>query len=237
MAVTDRVSGAGVREPAGSAWARTWGRVRNVVVSNSQRFGAYFFLSASILILAFMIYTQIFVVRPARLMARHMIELYAFSYKLALLDTVVVAESDSDIKIIFETIKQSDFPVVITDGEGDPQFWKNIGVSPEQRTPETLQSVREVVRTLDLSNPPLLMKMPYIGDLVLHYGDSVLLDRLSWLPVIALLATGLFVGVGYGGFRHIKNSEQRSIWVGMARETAHQLGTPLSSLAGWNELL
>ena len=237
MAVTESVSGAGVREPTGSGWARTWGRVRNVVVSNSQRFGAYFFLSASILILAFMIYTQIFVVRPARLMARHMIELYAFSYKLALLDTVVVAESDSDIKIIFETIKQSDFPVVITDGEGDPQFWKNIGISPKQRTPETLQSVREVVRTLDLSNPPLLMKMPYIGDLVLHYGDSVLLDRLSWLPVIALLATGLFVGVGYGGFRHIKNSEQRSIWVGMARETAHQLGTPLSSLAGWNELL
>jgi two-component system, NtrC family, sensor histidine kinase KinB len=211
--------------------------MRRVVVSNSQRFGAYFFLSASILILAFMIYTQIFVVRPARLMARHMIELYAFSYKLAMVDTVVVAESDSDIQIIFETIRQSDFPVVITDGEGNPQVWKNIGISPELRTPEAIQGVREMARTLDLANPPLPMEMPYIGDRLLHYGDSTLLDRLSWLPVVALLATGLFVGIGYSGFRHIKNSEQRSIWVGMARETAHQLGTPLSSLAGWNELL
>lgn len=238
MAVTESVSGPGVRTTtASSGWARTWGRVRSVVVSNSQRFGAYFFLTASILILAFLIYTQIFVVRPARQMARHMIELYAFTYKLALLDTVVVAESDSDIQIIFETIRQSDFPVVITDADGNPQVWKNIGVPTESHTPESLQAVRDVVRTLDLGNPPLLMEMPYIGDLVLHYGDSVLLDRLSWLPVVALLVTGLFVGVGYGGFRHIKNSEQRSIWVGMARETAHQLGTPLSSLAGWNELL
>ena len=237
MALTDSVTGSGDGERKGSRWVRTWSRIRSVILSNSQRFGAYFFLSASILILAFMIYTQIFVVRPARLMARHMIELYAFSYKLAMMDTIIVAESDSDIQIIFETIRQSDFPVVITDAEGEPQVWKNIGISPDHHTPEALQSVRDVVKTLDLNNPPLPMQMPYIGDLVLHYGDSVLLERLSWLPVVALLATGLFVGVGYGGFRHIKNSEQRSIWVGMARETAHQLGTPLSSLAGWNELL
>lgn len=238
MAIAERASGSGAREQTdGSGWARTWGSVRRVVISNSQRFGAYFFLSASILILAFMIYTQIFVVRPARQMARHMIELYAFSYKLAMVDTVVVAESDSDIQIIFETIRQSDFPVVITDKDGNPQVWKNIGISPELRTPEAINEVREIARTLDLANPPLPMHMRYIGDRFLHYGDSTLLDRLSWLPVVALLATGLFVGIGYGGFRHIKNSEQRSIWVGMARETAHQLGTPLSSLAGWNELL
>jgi len=238
MAVTEISGAPGKRDSADiGRWARTWSGIRRVVVSNSQRFGAYFFLSASILILAFMIYTQVFVVRPARQMARSMIELYAFTYKLAMLDTVVVAESDSDIQIIFETIRESDFPVVITDGDGQPQVWKNIGISPELYTPETYKAVRDVVQTLDLRNPPLPMRMPYIGDLVLHYGDSVLLDRLSWLPVVALLATGLFVGIGYGGFRHIKNSEQRSIWVGMARETAHQLGTPLSSLAGWNELL
>ena len=238
MAITDSIGGPRVRGPVvDSRWSRNWGGIRRAVVSNSQRFGAYFFLSASILILAFLIYTQIFVVRPARQMARHMIELYAFSYKLAMLDTVIVAESDSDIQIIFKTIQQSDFPVVITDGEGNPQVWKNVGLSPEEHTPETLQSVREVVKALDLGNQPLPMEMPYIGDLVLHYGDSVLLDRLSWLPLVALMVTVLFVGIGYGGFRHIKNSEQRSIWVGMARETAHQLGTPLSSLSGWNELL
>jgi signal transduction histidine kinase len=208
-----------------------------VVISNSQRFGAYFFLSASILILAFMIYTQVFVVRPARQVARHMIELYSFAYKLAMQDTVIITESDSDIQIIFKTIQQSDIPVVITDGDGKPQVWKNIGIDTDDISPKNLQRVREVVKGLDLNNAPLPMRMPHIGNRILHYGDSSLLGRLSWLPVVALLATGLFVGIGYSGFRHIKNSEQRSIWVGMARETAHQLGTPLSSLAGWNELL
>ena len=220
-----------------SRWTRAWLEIRRVVVSNSQRFGAYFFLSASVLVLAFMIYTQVFVVRPAREVARHMIELYSFAYKLALQDTVVITESDSDIQIIFKTIQQSDIPVVITDQGGQPQYWKNVGIEPENISADKLQDVREVVKVLDQNNPPLPMQMPYIGDLILHYGDSVLLDRLAWLPIAALLATGLFVGIGYGGFRHIKNSEQRSIWVGMARETAHQLGTPLSSLAGWNELL
>jgi signal transduction histidine kinase len=57
------------------------------------------------------------------------------------------------------------------------------------------------------------------------------------LPYIGLLVVGLFILIGYFGFKHIKDSEQRSVWIGMARETAHQLGTPLSSLLGWMELL
>tara|TARA_Y100000588_G_scaffold342781_1_gene387819 strand:+ start:4150 stop:5391 length:1242 start_codon:yes stop_codon:yes gene_type:complete len=208
-----------------------------VVVSNSRRFGAYFFLSAVVLILAFLVYTQVFVVRPARQVARQMIEFYAFSYKLATQDTIVVAESGGDLTTIFEMIKDSEFPVVITDTDGIPQYWKGISVSPDNPSEETIQRVRSTVSRLDQQNPPLRMTIPYIGDRILHYGDSSLVSRLYWLPWLALAATGLFIGVGYAGFRHIKNSEQRALWVGMARETAHQLGTPLSSLSGWTELL
>ena len=188
----------------------------SVVVSNSRRFGAYFFLSAVLLILAFLLYTQIFVVRPARRVARQMIEFYAFSYKLATQDTIVVADSGPDLTTIFEMIKDSEFPVVITDMEGIPQYWKGIDVSPNDPTEETIQRVRSTVGRLNLQNPPLRMTIPYIGDRILHYGDSALVSRLYWLPWLALAATGLFIGVGYAGFRHIKNSEQRALWVGMA---------------------
>ncbi len=229
-------------EPGASPISRNTSRRRtvdlwSVVVSNSRRFGAYFFLSAVVLILAFLVYTQVFVVRPARQVARQMIEFYAFSYKLATQDTIVVAESGGDLTTIFEMIKDSEFPVVITDTDGIPQYWKGISVSPDNPSEETIQRVRSTVSRLDQQNPPLRMTIPYIGDRILHYGDSSLVSRLYWLPWLALAATGLFIGVGYAGFRHIKNSEQRALWVGMARETAHQLGTPLSSLSGWTELL
>jgi len=70
-----------------------------------------------------------------------------------------------------------------------------------------------------------------------HYGESILITRLRWLPYIEIVIAALFIFVGYIGFSYIKRSEQSNIWVGMARETAHQLGTPLSSMMGWVEIL
>jgi signal transduction histidine kinase len=70
-----------------------------------------------------------------------------------------------------------------------------------------------------------------------HYGESTLITRLRYLPYIELAVVALFIFIGYVSFSYIKRSEQSNIWVGMARETAHQLGTPISSMMGWVELL
>ena len=72
---------------------------------------------------------------------------------------------------------------------------------------------------------------------MLHYGDSQFVPELRWVPLIQLGTVAVLVFLGYLGYRSIKIGEQRSIWVGMAKETAHQLGTPISSLLGWVELL
>ena len=205
-------------------------------MSNTRWFGAYFFLSAMVIVLVFMIYTQIFVVQAIRQDNRQMISSLAFFFSLATRDTIVI-EPGPDMNVIFETITNTNFPVVVTDDRGEPQLWKAIGVPKEDTSPEALKRVRRQARLLDLENPPFPFAIPDIGTRVLHYGDSALVKRLSWLPWVALFVTVLFIGVGYLGFRNIKNSEQRSIWVGMARETAHQLGTPLSSLYGWIELM
>ena len=226
----------GVDQEEGSTSPQRPVRSWKMVLSSTRWVGTYFFVSAMVIILIFLVYTQIFVVGALRQDARQMIQRYAFFYSIATRDTIVV-EPGPDLDIIFDTIRNTSFPVVITDEKGTPQLWKAVGVAPDDLSASARKQVRAIVRRLDTENPPYPFQIPKIGRRVLHYGDSPLVSRLSWLPWVALCVTGLFIGVGYVGFRHIKNSEQRSIWVGMARETAHQLGTPLSSLYGWIELM
>jgi hypothetical protein len=70
-----------------------------------------------------------------------------------------------------------------------------------------------------------------------HYDESSLIKELRVFPYVQLLFVGLFILVGYVGFSYVRRSEQSNLWVGMAREAAHQLGTPISSLMGWTEIL
>jgi signal transduction histidine kinase len=69
-----------------------------------------------------------------------------------------------------------------------------------------------------------------------HYGESLLIRQLRWLPYVEIGLAAVFILIAYIGFSYIKRSEQSNIWVGMAKETAHQLGTPLSSLMGWMDI-
>ncbi|MDW8465025.1 MAG: histidine kinase dimerization/phospho-acceptor domain-containing protein [Chloroherpetonaceae bacterium] len=70
-----------------------------------------------------------------------------------------------------------------------------------------------------------------------HYGDSDLVKALQLAPILLGIGVGAFILIAYFTFSYIRRTEVSSIWVGMAKETAHQLGTPISSLMGWLELL
>jgi len=70
-----------------------------------------------------------------------------------------------------------------------------------------------------------------------YYGDSKVIKQLQWMPFVEIGLVTAFLIVGFVGFQNIKRSEERNIWVGMAKEAAHQLGTPISSLMGWLELM
>jgi hypothetical protein len=72
---------------------------------------------------------------------------------------------------------------------------------------------------------------------MVHYGESELVKQLRLFPTIQLFFFALFVFVGYMGFSHVRRNEQSNLWVGMAKEAAHQLGTPISSIMGWIEVL
>jgi hypothetical protein len=142
--------------------------------------------------------------------------------------------------VLTEVIQGIDFPVIYTDAQMVPQFCKNIKSefdSLRVLPAEISEELKEELVVLDSENPPI--PISYQGYILgyYHYGVSAIIKQLRWLPYIEIAVAILFILIGYVGFSQIKKSEQRHIWVGMAKETAHQLGTPLSSIHGWIELL
>ena len=86
-------------------------------------------------------------------------------------------------------------------------------------------------------NDPIEIKIGQNLKQYILYSDSELLIRLRYYPFFQLGVIGLFLFVSYLAFSTSRKAEQNQVWVGMAKETAHQLGTPLSSLVAWLELL
>ena len=122
---------------------------------------------------------------------------------------------------------------IITDADGRFRAWVGAGLPPASDDPS--EAVQAQLRLFADGSVPLEFRIP--AEHYIHYGDTSLVGRISLAPFVQIGVLFLFLLVGYIGYRNIKRNQQRSLWVGMAKETAHQLGTPLSSLSGWLELL
>lgn len=124
--------------------------------------------------------------------------------------------------------------IIIEMGNASPLVWGGDQLpAPTDTTAYSL--VRSSYDALTAEHAPVAFQLR--TEHFIHFGDTELLNRISLAPVVTLGVLCLFGLIGYVGFRNMRRSEQRSIWVGMAKETAHQLGTPLSSLSGWLELM
>src|SRR3990172_3294891 len=149
------------------------------------------------------------------------------------------AEGGEEVSILFEeVIQKSNFPIVITDPQGNPIAWREVRQVPEGDTTQAgREKLLEIIRKMDKFKEPISIYYEEAGQRrilnLLHYGDPHWFSRLHYIPLIEIGIMSLFVLIGFLGFLNIKRSEQQSIWVGMAKETAHQLGTPISSLLGW----
>lgn len=143
-----------------------------------------------------------------------------------------------EIQVIFEeVIKKANFPVVIAGPDGKPVFWRNVpGIVDNDPSEEAMRKVEIIAQKMkeDKGEIPLMFGGRTIS--YFYYGDSAVIRQLQWMPFVELGLVGAFILVGFIGFQNIRRSEERHIWVGMAKETAHQLGTPISSLMGWIEI-
>ncbi len=202
--------------------------------SNKGTFKGLLFIIALLIIGAQVAYTQ-YIVKKLRDDQRDIVRTSANIYSL-------IAESDIDANytvLLDRVIQQISIPVILTTVDGEPQAHKIDSISdysfPFQEG--TVRELRRMVSTMDKENPPIPIE--YNGSVLnlIHYGNSEMIRLLNWLPAIELGIVGLFIFLGFIGFNNIRRNEERFTWVGMAKETAHQLGTPISSLIGWLEIL
>lgn len=168
---------------------------------------------------------------------RQIVELYAKGIEYLANTT----NPDVDITFLFDNIiKPIDFPLIQSDADNNVYNRtdiRNVEIDTSLTNEQFKVFVAEMIKEMDTTHPPIEVK--YEGTTInkIHYGDSEQIKQLRYYPYIQLIIASLFIIIGYIGFSSIKRSEQSNIWVGMAKETAHQFGTPISSLMGWLEML
>ena len=196
-------------------------------------------LVVSVLISISSIYYTNVLVNQLKERERNQVQLYARALEYTINDT------DNNILFITEEIinKNSSIPTILTNEQGEFVFFANInmasGLKEVDRNRILVKEIIEMKRTY----PPIeiVLKDPTTGEVFgkqfVYYRNSFLLTQLIAYPYIQLSVIAIFAFISYLAFNYSKTAEQNRVWVGLAKETAHQLGTPLSSLMAWIEVL
>jgi len=137
-----------------------------------------------------------------------------------------------DLELPFQIITEASIPIIVT--EKDSIINTN---NIDDDIVKDKSKLNQLLQKLKNQNEPIIMQISEDKVHKLYYGDSSLLNKLKYYPVALLLIIFLFGAVVYNFYRSTKMATQNKLWAGMAKETAHQIGTPLSSLIGWLEIM
>lgn len=211
-----------------------------------RRFGLAAFLIVSVALVAFFVYVSNSLVNDLAVQERERMQIWADATKqIADLGQNDDASSAENIDFLFSIIERNHtIPVLLTDDEGHILLHRNFDLPEEvdslapyflsdaneaflRRQLETLRHSANVIHII--ISPDNLQH--------LYYDDSKLLKRLSYYPYVQLGIMLAFIFVVYYAVNSTRRAEQNKVWVGLSKETAHQLGTPISSLMAWMELL
>ena len=148
--------------------------------------------------------------------------------------TLANANEFTDIELPFQIIQNNTtIPMIVTDSKDSIISHNNID---EAITNDNV-ALKKYFNSIKNDNQPIKMQLSEKNYQLVYYGNSPLLNKLKYYPVALLLIIILFGAVVYNFYRATKMATQNKLWAGMAKETAHQIGTPLSSLIGWLEIL
>jgi len=199
------------------------------IYERKQRWKSILLLFAIMIGLSSLYYTNILVDKLS-FEERKKVELWAKAmHRLA--DTSII---ENDVTMLLEVIQNNrTIPVILTDNDGKIAGYNNLD-SVRSRKPAYLD---EQLLIMKEQNDPIIIDL---GDGLknrLYYKNSTILQQLTWYPYIQLGVILIFIAVAYFAFSSSRKAEQNKVWVGLTKETAHQLGTPTSSLLGWIEVL
>lgn len=140
------------------------------------------------------------------------------------------AEADVDVNFLFEIVEaNTTIPVIVTNQKGEVTGHRNLDSSGYNGS----DFMRTTIVHMKEQNDPIYIEVADGEPIILYFENSKLLNQLRVYPYFQLGVIALFLAMSYFAFSYSRTSEQNKVWAGMSKETAHQLGTPISSLMGW----
>ena len=215
-----------------------------------RRYGKLAFLIASAAVAAVFLLFSDSLIRDLSAVERERMQLWADATKEKV-EATTFSENDpnvgsTDIDFLLGIIQSNTtIPVLLTDSEGNILQQRNFSLPVEDDNgafglpsdPRNVAFLQDKLRALSTSHNVIEIEIADGLPQYLYYEDSTLLKRLSVFPYIQLIVMLAFIAVVYFAVLSVKKAEQNKVWVGLSKETAHQLGTPISSLMAWMELL
>lgn len=183
------------------------------------------------------IYTN-HLVKQLRERESRQIDIYASSLQFLANET-----QNTNFILVFDEIVKANrtIPVILTDQLGNPEEYRNL--KNADRIEDAEQQKEFLLQEIELmkeQHEPILIRLVdnqenEYGRKLIFYKNSFLLNQLKFYPYVQLLVIAVFGLITFMVFNYLRRAEQNRVWVGLAKETAHQLGTPLSSLMAWSE--
>lgn len=148
------------------------------------------------------------------------------------------ADEHTDLSLVLKVINENHtIPVIVMTHQGTIQTYRNVDLKGKTRKDSLNDAISQAKRMRDEGHVIRILLDKHREYIDVCYDESLLLRRLSWYPYVQLSVVLLFVCLALFALLTLKRAEQNRVWVGLSKETAHQLGSPISSLMAWMEIM
>ncbi len=212
--------------------------LRNIY--DSRRIWKMVLLAVSLVLVAVFIYFSNTLVKDLAKQERERMEIWADATR------ELTTSTDTDVDFLFRIIHGNrNIPVLLVDEQDNIIEQRNFKLPEPADTAKMIDEYSAInkkfldkkLKKLRNSTNRIEIKIDDTTSQMLYYEDSDVLRRLAYYPYIQLAVMLLFLGIAYFALISVKKAEQNRVWVGLSKETAHQLGTPISSLMAWTQML
>ncbi len=203
--------------------------------NNTSKWRLALFLVALIVVLVSVFYTN-YLVKNISIDEKQKIENYKYALKAQITADEFLVENPKckyDFTLSSVLMENTNIPIILVSELGEVSEGRNFG---EEKDTDIEYLTKELNKIQKSGKKPISIE--YFGvKQYIYYKDSNVLRMLQYYPFVMFFLIATFIGIGFLGFKSEKNAEQNRVWAGLAKETAHQLGTPISGMVAWLEHL